>query len=804
MLSLFRLALRSFAKAPGFTVIAILTLALGISMSTTAFSLANILVFRPLPFKDSSQLYEIFRTSPQNESPLHSPGNYLDLKANAKSFTSLAAYCFNYSSYVASNQPAQQVLSMDATASLLATLGMQPMLGRGFTPDEDQPGKESVVIITHRLWTHRLGSDPSVIGKTLRINGKNRVVIGVMPANFEVTTLWGPVELIAPMTIWPNFVNERKLKWFNLLGRLAPGIDAKGAQTELDSIARRMDKDYPVENSSDGLRAQDLSSAFIGSLNTQMSYLILGLSCMVLLIACANLASIQIARSFYCARDYAIRSALGAKRWHLMSPLLMESLLLSIAGGPLGLCMASWMTDLLGRSILINDASGLYIPIDGKVLAFSLFASCATVFVSGLIPAWLASKSATSDTLKEGGRSSAGGNAQMRAKYALVIGELALALVLIGVASSFSIALQSFLRRDLGWNTHNLAAGTVSLPYERYDKDEKRMLFFDRLLERIKATPGVEQAAVAFNLPFISYFGSQNIIVDGQSLPIAGQEPLVQTSLVSHDFFAALQIPLSQGTYFPENLKAKDPAVIVINEAMAKRFWPGETAVGKRIRWRDSQEWLEVVGVVGDVRMAIGLTPPSTRFQAYRPMVQTPNSYFDIIIRSNGSPESYVPLMRKAVSELDADLPVANANTVTHQIENSLANLGVIINQLGLFALMGLLISALSVYGVISHITARRTREIGVRIALGANERTIIGMTLKQGLWLLLGGILLGLIGSFILGRILQSMIPEMGMPGVWLQFASALLLGLVTVFACWLPARRASRIDPVVALRAE
>jgi len=802
---MFRLAFRSLAKAPGFTFIAILTLALGISMSTASFSIANAIVFRSLPFQKSKELFSVFRTTPQNDSMSHSPGNFLELKENLTSFSAFSAFYQRYSSYVPEGQPAQQTLALSATVDLMETLGIQPMLGRGFARDDDKPGSARSVILTHRMWTKRCGSDPEVIGKSLRIDGQSHVVLGVMPASFDILTLFGPVELITPMTIWPDFRNQRASKWFSIVGRLKSGVSEAQAQSELAMIVARMNQEHPVHNSKDGIRMHSLSTAFVGSLNTSISYLIIALSCMVLLIACANLASIQIARSFERAREYAIRSALGARRIHLMMPLLAESCLLSLAGGGLGLVLASWTVELLGNSIVLySNERGFDIPIDGHVLVFAVLSSIGTVIASGLIPAWIASKGNCIDALKEGSRTSSSGTSHKRTKHILVIIELALSLILVGVASSFSLAIRSFMNRDLGWNPAPLASGSLSLPYERYTTPELRKAFQDKVLASVEQIPGVEHATLAHNLPLSSYYGSNYIVIEGQMTAIPGQEPLSQMVPATSDYFEVLGIPLAKGRLFAPGIKASDPAVVVINESMANRFWPNQDPIGKRLRIREDQIWMEVIGVVRDVRMAVGLVPTNTRFQMYRPLAQAQTSHFDIILKTSANPESLIAPMRQAVSRLDPDLPVLNAGAATRLIRDNLGNFVILTNQMSLFAVMGLLISALSVYGVISHMTAQRTREFGVRIALGADSTSILGSTLIQGVWLLVFGLALGLAGSFALGRILQSMLSEMSMPGVWLQVIAALLLVVVTLIACLIPARRATRIDPVLALRAE
>jgi predicted permease len=585
---------------------------------------------------------------------------------------------------------------------------------------------------------------------------------------------------------------------------LKPGVNLRQAQTELTLLAARLDREYPKENRTDGLRVVDLYSSNMDGVNRSIIWMITGLAVLVLLIACANLASLQFARAFGLHRDFSIRSALGASRFDLMTPLLVESLVLAMAGGILGLLLASWMNNLIGRNLLINGEPGFAIPLDGHVLLFAVIASVATGITFGLAPAWLASRTPASDAHKEGARGSTGGRSHQRIKSALIVGELALAMVLVSVAAAFSIASKQFLKRNLGWQPDGLFSGSLMLPYNRYPDDQHRRDFYRSLLDRLRVLPGVDQAVIATNLPIYDYFTRHNLMVEGQPPLPQGQEPLAMESSVSPEFFTALQIPLKQGNRFSPNLKAEDPPVIIINETLARRIWPGENPVGKRLRFIDNEQWIEVIGVIGDVRMAVNLGEPSSRLQIYRPLVQAPNAYFSIALRTSVPPETLVASVRRLVAGLDADLPVQQPGSLRQAIDINMANLNIVIANLGTFAFMGLLIASIGIYGIISYLTVQRTREVGVRIALGAQYRDVVGMILRQGIRLLVYGATLGLLGTYLVDTALQRAMPELPMPGFWLQAAVLLLLATITLIACYLPARRAARIDPVIALRAE
>jgi predicted permease len=799
-----RLAFRSLSGTPGFAVVAILTLALGISMSTSAFSLANTFLLRTVPYPDSGRLVSIFRTTPQTRTAPQAPANALDLRAACTSYASLAFFYQDAASLAEPGQPAQQLFGLNASPAIFSVLGVQPFLGRSFRPEEEQPGKSKVVILAHRTWVRRFGSDPGVVNRTLRLDGEAYTIVGVLPASFDAPLVWGPAEFVRPLTIEQHFLTLRINAWFRTVARLKDGVGFAQAQSELNTIAARLAKDYPRELGTDGLRVIDLNYASMDEVSRSILWLMVALSIMVLLIACANLASLQLARAFCRAREFAVRSALGASRRHLMTPLLVESVMLALAGGALGILLAAWTNDLLGRNLFISNEQGFAIPIDGTVLAYALVASLVSGVAFGLAPAWLASRTSASESLKESSRGSTAGRSHQRLKFGLIVGELAAALVLIGVATTFGISMKKFLRRDVGWNADGLFVGNIALPWNRYTDDAKCRDFSRTLLERLETLPGVDRAMLADSLPVYAYNVRRNLIAAGQAPVVRGQEPLAQTAFVSPGFFTALRLPLKQGRLFTASLKPEDPPEVVVNDALARRMWPGEDPIGKRLRFLDNDQWLEVVGVVGEARMAVNLSEPDTRLQAYRPLVQDPQHFLAIVLRTSLAPESLAPAVRKIVAALDADMPVAQPDSMRRLIERNLANLDLVVANIGTFAFMGLLISALGLYGVISQLTAQRTRDIGVRMALGAQYGDILGMILRQGGWLLVVSLLVGVPAYFGANLVLHRSMPELPLPGGWLLGLNLLTLTAVALLACWLPARRAARLSPVVALRSE
>ena len=799
-----RFAFRQLAKSPGFTAVALLTLALGIAMSTSSFSLANTFLLRTVPYPHGDRLVQILRTTPQSLNAPLAPANALDVRTESTSFAGLAFFFGDAASLAEPGQPAQQVFGLSASPALLAVIGIQPSLGRNFTPDEEQPGKSKVVILAHRTWVRRFGSDPGVINRTLRLDGDNYTIVGVLPAHFDAPLVWGPVEFVRPLTIEKHFLTLRDNAWFRTVARLKDGVSLPQAQSELSTIAARLAKAYPRELGTDGLRVVDLGTASIDDVSRGILWLMVALSGMVLLIACANLASLQLARAFGRTREFAVRSALGAGRFQLMTPLLVESVVLALGGGALGVLLAAWSNDLLGRHLIIGNEPGLLIPLDGHVLTYAFIASLVSGVAFGLAPAWLASRTPASESLKEGARGSTAGRSHQRLKSALIIGELAAALVLIGVATSFTLSVKKFLRRDVGWIPDGLFAGYISLPWNRYNDDAKVRAFSRALLQRLEGLPGVDQAALSDSLPVYAYNVRRNLVAEGQAPVARGREPLAQNAFVSPAFFAALRLPLQQGRLFAASLRAEDPPEVVVNAALARRMWPAGNPIGRRLRFVDNDQWLEVIGVVGDARMTSNLAEPDTRLQVYRPLVQDPQHNLAIILRTSLAPEALAPAVRQAVAALDADMPVAQPDSLRASIERNLANLNLVTANLATFACMGLLISAIGLYGVISQLTAQRTRDIGVRMALGAQYGDILGMILRQGAMLLVVGLVAGMPAYFAASIVLGRMMTELPPPGWWLLGLNLLTLTAVAFIACWLPARRAARLSPVVALRAE
>jgi len=799
-----RFAFRSLAGSPGFAIVAALTLALGIGLSASSFSLANAFLLRDVPYPDAARLVRVFGTSRESQNRGHAPGNMLDIRESATSFSSLAIFNGDAFTFGEPRQPVEQVNGLTVTADFFDLLGVHPSLGRGFMPGEDEPGKPRVVVLTQRAWVRRYAADPAVIGRTVRINTQQFTIIGVLPDSFESRLVWGPIEFIIPRTLETVFRTQRDNSWMQAVARLKPGVTLRQAQSELNAIAARLAQAHPKENAGLGLRLVPLHDSNMDSVSRSLLWLMTGISLTMLLIACANLASLQVARAFGRSREFAVRAALGGNTRQLMVPLLVESLVLAVAGGIGGLFVASWNNDIIGRLLIISNEPGFAIPLDGRVFAFAAFAALLSGIAFGLAPAWLSSRAPAAEALKEGSRSSTASRSHQRLKGTLIVCELALALALVGTAASFGIGAKTFTHRDVGWNMDGIYNGFIAMPYNRYPDDARQREFQRAVLDRLAVIPGVEHATLSTGVPVYSLGENTRFAVEGRPPEERGREPLAEVATVSPDYFATFRIPIKQGAVFTSQLTEKDPPVALVNEAFAKRFWPGENPVGRRVRLGDDEKFTQIIGVVGDVKMVVRFDAPTTRFQLYRPLIQVPSRYLGLAIRSSLPAESLTKSVREAVAAFDPDLPVSRPGSLRADIDRNLSNIDLVIVNLGISAGMGLLIAAVGLFGVISQLMLQRTRDIGVRMALGAQPGDILRMVLREGVKLLVIGVIVGVPFYFGLNMVLGRAMPELKLPGLWLLATNLAVLAATMLLACYLPARRATHIDPVVALRAE
>ncbi|MEJ1971227.1 MAG: ABC transporter permease [Lacunisphaera sp.] len=806
MIADLRHALRTLAQSPGFTAVALLTLALGIGVNTAMFTVVNTLLFQPAPYPESSQLVRVYRTNAQGEGWPHSLPDLRDLGTQGQTFASVTPYQWWSFSLTEPGQPAELLNGVVAGANLFQTLGLQPSLGRGFTPGEQQAGRDNVAVLSDACWRRKFAADPGIIGRTLRIGGESVTVIGVMPASADYPMFWGPIDVWRPLPLAQDWREKRDVPWLQAIARLQPGVSRAQAQAEASGIAGRLALQFPATNAGKGVRLVPLVGSEVNDVHRRLVWLTLGLAGFVLLIACANLGNLQLARSAGRARDFAIRVALGASRPQLMRKLLVENLVLAFAGGALGLLAAQLMTSLLAPHLFDGKTATAVFQLDWRVLGFALLTALLAGLLTGGIPAWLASRTDVNRGLKQQSRGATGDRTSQRGRQLLIVSQIAFSVVLLAGSAFFVRGLQRYLAQSPGWQVDGLIKGTMTLTENRYPSEASRHVFHQRLLERVARLPGVEGAALAVSLPLRDYTTPLAFVPEGREEPRPGEEPFAYHNIVSADYFSLLGIPLLEGRAFsPADVPENAPHQVIVNESVARKYWPGESAVGKRLFGLDATRRfpMEVIGVVKDVALAGNVGAPATRFQIYHNMAQNPWGYFTVVARSR-TPETLADPLRRAVAEIDADLPVVELRTAAQAVAGGQHDLQVAKNLLTTFAGLGLGLAALGLYGVISGLVAQRTQEFGIRLALGAQPHNVLQIVLGNGALLAGLGTALGLALAAILLPTLAAAFP--GLPGLDVSaLAGAVgLLFLVALLACWLPARRATKVDPMVALRAE
>jgi predicted permease len=801
-----RFALRSLLKAPGFTSIALLTLALGIGVNTSMFSLVDVLLFRAAPFPGGDRIHEITAETRQGPRWGYSEIETREVREKTTAFSSLTTIRYTQSALPEPGKPPEQVLGVLASEDFFATFATQPFLGRAFTAEECEQGKNDVVVLSHSFWQERFGGSRDVIGRTLRINSEPVTVIGVMPASFDWRMMWGRTGFWRPMNYSPDQLKSRTYRGFQLVGRLKEGVDPRQVGVELAPLAANQEKDFPQDYAGIAYSSKALHETQMDNEGRQILTMLLGLSGFVLLIACANLANLQLARATTAMREFAIRTALGASRARLIRQQLVECVILSVAGGGLGVAFAIAINRLLSSAINIaGQTNSLHLPVDGRILLITFAVALLTGIVFGIVPAWLSSRTDVVIALKTQSRGSTSGRSQHRMRQALIIGEVFLALVLLGGAGVMQRGFGKLINKEIGWDKDRMLTGALPMPEARFPEPADRIAFFNRVETRLAALPGVEQVALSTGVPIWGYGTNRNIFTEAQADADKSNLPRASHVMITADFFKVLGVSLLEGRVFAADIKADDPHVVIVNAALARKFWPGESAVGRRIASINGEEtiWSEIIGVVPDVESAADIGEGDTPFQIYRPIVHEPWSWVRFAIRSE-QPAMLNETVRLALAEVDADLPATDIMTVKQAWDRSQHNLVVVANILGGFALLGLALAAVGLYGVISNLVAQRTGEFGIRLALGAQPRDVLGLVLRHGMKLTLIGIVLGLGGAYGVARLLGAIMPRLVSPDAITLSGMAALLFVVAVVSCWLPARRATKVDPMTALRAE
>ena len=797
---------RVLRKSPGFTLVAVVALALGIGANTTIFSAINALLLHPFSFRDIDQLVMIWESRPKVEVERNAAAfaNYLDVKNQSASFTAVAASTNWWANITEGDQP-ERVEGVNASAQFFNVLGVNPSAGRAFSAEEEQPGRDPVVIISDALWRRRFGGDAAVVGRSTRINGRNFTIIGVMPPGFAFPN--SAVEVWAPLITFPENVTNRSSTYLTMIARLKPNVSVAGAQKELDLLANRLGAQYPETNANRTFLVESLLGSYVRSARPYL-LIMFGAVLFVLFIACANVANLQLMRAASRQKEMAVRLALGANRWRLAQQLLTESLLLAIAGGALGLLLSVWAIEGFAAGIPANLAkyvSGLQdLRVDWYVFSFTLLVSVLTGIGSALAPALLLTKANLNDALKEGA-SSTTDVGRNRARSLLVIAEVALSLVLL-VGSGLMI--RSFLRvLDVkpGFNAGSALTLELSLPYRTYATVEQRAAFFAKLMPRLENIPGVTGAGATNLVPLENGDDSIYFSIEGQAPFAPGQAPLADYRVITPGYLDALEIPLLRGRNFTERDSRGTAPVAIISEKLAKRFFSDQDPLGKRVRVGEGP--CEIVGVVADVRnksFMSELNDDRLRPALYVPHAQHPYGQMALVLRSTSDPATLTTAVRKEVQAIEKDQPVFNVRTMSQVRSESMVPQRLSAFMFACFALIALLLTAIGIYAVIAYSVVQRTREIGIRMALGAQSRDVLKLVVRNGMRLALVGVAIGLAGALALSRLMASLL--FGVTSTDALTFAAMSTGLIAValLACYIPARRATKVDPLVALRYE
>jgi putative ABC transport system permease protein len=803
-----RFGARMLWKSRGFTFVAVLALALGIGANTAIFSVVNTVLLRPLPFVQPEQLVALWGEAKGEGAEQRNVASYpdfKDLRDQTQSLAYAAAYGRNGATLTDDNEP-ELISGAVASADLFPLLGVQPALGRVFTREEDQPDGARVIVLGHGLWQRRFGSDPKIIGKQLQVSGRSTTVVGVMPAGFKFPTDAERFDYWMPLASDPGAVsrlNDRGSHFLRMVARLKPGVTLEGAQAELATVAGRLEQQYPATNLGLGVRVVSLHEDLVGRVRPALLVL-LGAVGFVLLIACANVANLLLARAATRAREMAIRTALGASRWRVLRQLLTESILLSLVGGAFGLLLALWGIDLLVGVSPSDLPRAKEISLDASVFGFTMLVSLLTGILFGLAPALQALKTNLNDSLKEGSRGSTEGLRSNRVRSLLIISEVALSLVLLVGAG---LLIKSFLRLqevDPGFQSENVLTVNLALPRIKYSESERQKNFFREALARIKTLPGVQTVGAVNILPLSGNDRRDSYTIAGQPKPIPGQEPVAGARVISPDYFSALGIPLRRGRAFTERDVETAPLVLIVNESFARRNFSGAEALGQRIVIDDDEnKEREIVGIVGDVRHDGPEAPAEQEY--YLPYLQTPDRMMTFVARTSlNDPAALGVALRESLKAMDKDLYVPAVRTMDELRAGSVAQRRFSTLLLGVFAGVALLLAVVGIYGVMAYSVTRRTHEIGLRIALGAQAADVLKLVVGQGMFLALLGVIVGLSASFALTRVMANLLYEVSATDPVIFAGIALLLTAIAFIACYLPARRATKVDPMIALRYE
>jgi putative ABC transport system permease protein len=807
-----RYAVRQVRKAPGFAAIAVITLALGIGANTSIFSVVNAVLLRSLPFSDADRLVRVWHTPPQSSFPgisvfSISPANFLDWQSQNHVFSSMAIYGFGGFTLTGSDK-AEQVTASRVSPEFFSTLGAQPMLGRAFSAEENNPGHSNVVVLSHRFWQDHFASNRDIVGRDITLDGAKYLVAGVMPPSFRFPDF---AQVWTPMAWTDQEKTVRGNHNYLAIARLKPGVDLKQAQAEMNTISNRLEQQYPVDDKGWGAMLRPLQADLVSDVRPALLVL-LGAVGFILLIACVNVTNLSLARIFSRHKEIAIRTAMGASSARIVRQIVAESVLLALIGGALGLAYAHFGVRLIMAFLADKLPASMEANLDLKVLTFTAAVSVLTGVVAGILPALHLSRANVNQALKQGLGRTGSDSGGTRTRSVLVVVEVALSLVLLIGAGLMIRSFQTLRSVNPGFDSRGVLTMTAAVSRGKFSTATEQISFFERTLERIRALPSVTAAGVIDDVPLGGGGSHQPIAVEGRPVVPMSEQPEVDVRRISAGYLSALQIPLLRGRDFDASDVAGRPSTILISAALARQFWPGEDPIGKHITLTFFPGVVrEIVGVIGDVK-GDGLDQTRAPATLYMPLDQLAppqgeqwrSSSMTLVVRSSSNPQDMVSAVTNAIREIDSTIPVTNVQTMQELVTTSLSSQRFSLLLLGAFALLALILAAIGIYSVLSYSVRRRVQEIGIRLALGASLRDVLRMVIFEGLRPTLLGVAIGIAGAFGLARVMSNLIYGVK-PTDPLTFVSvAFLLGAVALGASIIPAYRAAKVDPLVALRYE
>ena len=798
-----RYGIRMLTRSPVFTTVAVVSLALGIGANTAIFSVVNGLLLRPLPYADSERIVHVWHTPPQESFPgmdrfSVSPANYLDWKDQSHTFEQMAAYGDAGFSLSVGDEPVP-VSGATVSADFFSVLRSNAKQGRTFSSEEDQPGRNQVVVISHGLWQRAFGANPNLIGQALILNSQSYTVIGIMPAEFQFPQ---EAELWVPLAWDEKERQTRSIHDYAVIARLKQNVSLAQAQAEMRTISSRLEQQYAEENKGWGAVVIPLQEDLVGDIRPALLVLFSAVG-FVLLIACANVANLMLARGANRQKEIGIRIALGASRARIIRQLLTESILLAVIGGFLGLLLAGWGSEMLMRLSSGSLPTHSEIGIDKWAFGFTLLVSFGAGIIAGIAPALQFTKTEMSETLKQGTGRTGGSSVKQRTRKALVISEVALSLILLIGAGLMIRSFWKLQHVDPGFDTTNTLTMSLGLSSTRYSDAQQQAAFFDRVLEQVRAVPGVVSVGATTTLPLAGGGSTQPFTIEGRPALAVAEQPTARTRYISPDYFRTMGIPLRQGRFFNDQDRENGVPVVIISEAMAHRFWPGEDPIGKRLTpsFHLQQGAREIVGVVGDVKAGLDVDVSATMYMSYK---QSPRPYMTIAARTASDPQKFIQPISRAIYTVDKEQALWDVRTMEQVQAASVSGRRFNMTLLIIFAVLALVLATVGVYGVMNYSVTLRRRELGIRIALGARSVDVLRLVLGQGLTLTLIGVGVGLIGAYILTQLMASLLYGVTATDA-LTFASvSAVLMAVGILASYLPARRAAKVDPMIALRSE